>query len=160
VVDGIKIHFPLYHSKQHGHRLFNPYDTNRATFPRSYVFEHANWPRLVETFHRMRTLSQKHDFPVTVVLVPSAARIYGRYFEGFPKLSDAPHFLNEVAQLASDTGFGVFDLVSPLQRRAETELLYFRDDHHWNLQGNRLVAEILAKHLYPAEAEMNPPKMQ
>lgn len=147
LVDGVRIPYPLYVSAVHGPRMFNPDDVERATAPRSYVRGHPNWPRLRETFAAMAALAREHGFPVTVVLAPSAARLYGAQFAGFPAISERPWFLEEVAALARAEGFGVIDLLPALVRHAGTELLYFRDDHHWNARGNRLVAEILARDL-------------
>jgi hypothetical protein len=31
---------------------------------------------------------------------------------------------------------------------AERELLYFRDDTHWNARGNRVAAELIARHAF------------
>jgi len=144
LVDGVRIPYPLYDSAVHGPRMFNPDNLERARRPRAYVLDHPNWPRLRESFGAMAELARAHGFAVTVVLAPSAARLYAGQYEGFPAISERPWFLEEVGKLARETGFEVVDLVPALRPYAASEMLYFRDDHHWNARGNRVVAELLA----------------
>ena len=47
---------------------------DRAVQPMSYVLNHPNRPRLIETFGRMKALASKHGFSVTTVLVPEENR--------------------------------------------------------------------------------------
>jgi hypothetical protein len=46
-------------------------------------------------------------------------------------------------------GFRVIDLHSLLRPFANTELLYYRDDHHWNVRGNEVVAQLITAALRP-----------
>lgn len=84
-LDGETIAFPLYHSARFGYKLFRQSYIDDATMPESHVLNHPNRPHLDETFHRMKTLSQQHRFDVTVVIVPSAPRLYKDDFAGFPR---------------------------------------------------------------------------
>ena len=146
-IDGQPLPLPLFHSKQFGYRFFVPADVDAATQPLDYVMNHPNRPRLDRTFQEMRSLSQQAHFDVTVVIAPSDARLYGGAFEGFPALSTEPYFADYVADLSQNMGFSVVNLLDSLRPFAQTELLYYRDDHHWNERGNAIVSELLARQL-------------
>ena len=143
LADGIPSHFPLYHSERWGYRLFNGQDVERAGKPLAYVTGHDNWPRMKSTFRKMQELSKQKEFKVTVVLAPSAARLYGPAFEDCPNPSDTPHLINALADLSRESGFEVIDLFAAMQPHAKDQMLYYRDDHHWNVRGNALAAEII-----------------
>jgi hypothetical protein len=141
--DGVPLEFPLYHSARHGYRLFNPQDIDRAARPADYVADHPNRPRIERLFDTMRELSEQYGFTVTLVLAPSAARLYGAEFGIEPAPTDTPHFLNFLTAQANRVDFAVVDLLSVLTDSSRHELLYFRDDHHWNERGNEVVAGYL-----------------
>ena len=46
--------------------------------------------------------------------------------------------------------FGVVNLLTLLQPYAGSEMLYYRDDHHWNERGNEVVARLLQAALHDA----------
>jgi hypothetical protein len=146
-IDGVDLPLPVFHSQRFGYRLFVGPDTTAATQPREYVLNHPNRPRLDQTFHEMRSLSQKSGFAVTVIIAPSDARLYGAAYDGFPALSAEPYFIDYVARLAGDMGFAVVNLLPLLRPFADNELLYYRDDHHWNVRGNAIAAQLIAKAL-------------
>lgn len=146
VVDGVRLTRNLYRSSRHGYRLFLPAYTERAAQPESYLREHPNRPLLDQTFRDMASLREKYGFEVTVLIAPTAARLYAAEFEDFPSISEQPHFIDYVGRLAREQGFGVVDLYRLMQPYTGTELLYWRDDSHWNRRGNALVAELVAKH--------------
>jgi hypothetical protein len=143
-IDGVDLPIPLFRSKRFGYRLFAPADVDAATKPREYVLNHPNRPLLDRTFREMRDLSHRLGFTVTVIIAPSDARLYGAAFEGFPTPSAEPHFVNHVASLSGEMGFSVVNLLPLLQPFAKEELLYYRDDHHWNVRGNAIVAQLIA----------------
>ena len=97
----------------------------------------------------MRALSQHFGFEVTVIVAPSDARLHGADFDEFPKLSDKPYFVDYVIDLAGRQGFKTVNLLTLLQPFARRELLYWRDDHHWNERGNAVVADLLKNHVTP-----------
>ena len=142
-LDGAHFVTPLFHSRRWGYRLFNSDDTERATKPREYVLEHPHRPLLDQTFAEMKALSERLGFRVTVVVAPSDARVYGPAFDGMPALSAQPHFIDYVVELSQRTGFDVVNLLPLLRPFADRELLYYRDDHHWNARGNAIVAQLL-----------------
>ena len=147
IVDGIELDYALYHSTQYGYRLFEPADVEWVGYPESYVLNHPKLPMLHQTFEEVAALSEAYGFRVTVVAAPSAERVSAPYFEGFPPISEEPYFLNYVEQLSKDQGFDVINLYPLMQPYADKELLYWRDDSHWNERGNEVVAEIIAEHL-------------
>ncbi len=149
IIDGVTIEFPLFFSKKLGPRLFNPTEIKRVTKSLSYVMNHPNRIRLDETFQQMKELSQQNGFKVVVILAPSAARAYGSYFEHFPALSERPFFLDYVEKTAKENGFRVLNLLPLLAPYTEKELLYYRDDHHWNERGNFIVANLIQQALFP-----------
>jgi len=147
VVDGVRLAYPLYHSSEFGYSLFYPQYVERACKPESYVLDHPNRPLLDKTFKDMVTLSQKYGFKVTVLIAPCAPRLYGPYFQNFPSISNEPYFMDYVENLSRGLGFNVINLYQLMQPYAGKELLYWRDDSHWNERGNEVVAEILARQL-------------
>lgn len=144
----LKSRLPVYRSTRHGYKLFDPNYAKRVSMPESYVLHHPHRALLDHAFVSMKALSWKHNFRVTVVLAPSEARLYADSFEGFPPVSDRPHFLNYVNRLSQTQGFGVVDLSSLMQPHAKQSLFYWRDDIHWNEAGNEIVAKILARELF------------
>lgn len=147
-VEGQRLQHPLYYSPRFGYRLFEPTYMARAAIPESYVMNHPHRKLVDETFHQMRELSQRAGFRVTVLLAPSGARLYSGYFDDMPPASREPHFIRYVQRLSSSMGFANADLHALLQPYAEKELLYQRDDSHWNERGNAVVAEIVARQIF------------
>lgn len=144
-IDGVQLRNPLYHSARWGYRLFNPGDIRAATRDEAYVRAHPNAAALASTMRELQQLAQKHGFSVTVLLAPSDVRLYGETFEGMPQLSSTPSFLDHVSRLSGELGFSVVDLVTLMRPYAANELLYYRDDHHWNVRGNAVAARIIAE---------------
>ncbi|MCI0559018.1 MAG: hypothetical protein MN733_11020 [Nitrososphaera sp.] len=146
VIDGMRFAHPLYYSPQHGHRLFYAAYIERAGKPESYVLKHPSLRILNQAFGDMASLSKVHGFKVTVIIAPSAARLYAPYFENFPPISGHAHFINYLEHLSRRLGFGVVNLYNLMQPYARKELLYWRDDTHWNERGNEVAAELVARH--------------
>lgn len=146
-IDGIRLTTPLFHSERWGYRLFSPADVERATKPKDYVLNHPNRPLLDRTFAEMRELSERHGFRVTVLMAPSDARMYGADFQDFPKLSETPHFTEYVMELARQHGFAAVDMLPLMRPYADREMLYYRDDHHWNARGNEVAALVIQQAL-------------
>ncbi len=145
-VDGVKLTRQLYHSDRYGYRLFLPLYTKRMLQPESYVRDHPNRGLLEETFQDMASLEERFGFDITILIAPTAARLYASYFDDFLPLSE-PYFMNYVEQLAKRYGFKAINLHRLMQPYAEKELLYWRDDAHWNRRGNEVVAELVARHV-------------
>jgi hypothetical protein len=143
VVDGVQIPFALYHSPKLGYTLFYPPHIERAQNNADYVLNHPNRASLEKAFARMASLAAEFDFEVVVLLTPTSTRLHGPYFEGFPLLSEPPHFLDFVATLSGHEGFETVDLHALLKRQAGLEMLYFRDDDHLNRRGNEVIANLV-----------------
>jgi hypothetical protein len=145
MLDGERLVYPLYRSARFGYKLFRTVYVTRAAQPESYVLNHPNRPRLDETFRRMQALAAQHHVAVTVVIVPSDARQYGRAFEDLPTISPEPHFINYLKRLSGEVGFPVVDLNQLMAPSAANELLFHRDGTHWNERGHQIVAELLSR---------------
>lgn len=140
VVDGIRIGHALYRSEVHGYKLFRPEYIRAAQRPESYLLNHPNRSHLDATFARMREMADDYGFEVAVTVAPSAARLHGAQFDGFPELSQEPYFANYLRSLAARFGFSYIDLHAALRPIAETQLLYLTDDTHWNEHGHEHAA--------------------
>jgi hypothetical protein len=146
VLNGDRLAYPLYHSERFGYALYRPEYLERAGQPESYVLNHPNRPVLDETFTRMRDLSRKHGFEVTVVIVPTNIRLYKDSFEDLPPISEQPHFINYVRTLSDAVGFPRLDFNELMAPYAAQEFLYQRDDTHWNHRGHEVAAELLVRY--------------
>jgi hypothetical protein len=143
-IDGVPLATPVYRSERWGHCMFNPDDIERATKGEDYVRSHPNRPLLDRTFERMKSLGDEFGFRVTVMVAPSAPRMYGAHFPQMPQPTAVPHFIRYVEGLARRTGFETVDLLGALSADDSGQMLYYCDDHHWNERGNDVVARILA----------------
>lgn len=153
-VDGVELVHPLYYSHQLGPRLFYQYYVDLAGEPESYIATHWNRDAVEAVIREMRDLADKHNFEVAVIVAPSAARLHGPYFENFPEISSRPHFLDFFLDLSSDAGFATINLYELMKPYAEAELLYFRDDDHFNHRGNELAAELIQQELFEQETPL------
>jgi hypothetical protein len=154
-LDGETIAHPLYQSERFGYRLFRQAYVDRAAQPRSYVLNHPNFRSLQETVSDMAGLAHARGFDVTIVTVPSDARLYRHAFEDLPTQPEEPFFRLELQRMARSAGFSFIDLENLLTPFANNELLYRRDDTHWNERGHYLVAQVLAKNVFGVPASEN-----
>jgi hypothetical protein len=146
-IEGVKLVSPLFHSPQLGFILLHSDQLSRAAQPRGYVQDHPNRPRLDKVFARMARLSDSLRFSVTVLIMPSSARVYAPYFPLTPAPSAEPYFVNYVEGLGRTNGFDVVNFLNVFHCYAKKELLYFRDDDHPNERGHEVIASTLADHL-------------
>ncbi len=153
VIDGIQSWFPLYHSTTLGPRLFIPEHIDRAGKPSSYVLNHNNRPGLDQVFEEMAQLGKEFSFKIIVVIAPTAVRLHGRFYENFPPISDNPHFIDYIATLSEQKGFRTLNLLPFLSTYGDKELLYLRDDDHWNKKGHAVAAEIIFREIFQQETE-------
>ena len=146
VLDGESLPVPLYRSARFGAKFFNQLYTDRARKGESYVRDHPNLPRLRAAVAEMAELARVHGFHLTMVAVPSGVRMHHRDFN-IGGVSDTPYFLRAVLDMAARNGLDRLDLSESLKPYASRELLYQRDDEHWNERTNEIVAALLAEHL-------------
>jgi hypothetical protein len=144
-IDGVRLGTPVYHSERWGYCMFNRADVEAATKGEAYVQSHPNRAQLDLSFERMRVLAQEFGFRVTVMMAPSAPRIYAHDFPAMPQPATVPYFMRYVEGLARRKGFDWVDLLGPLSADHSEKMLYYCDDHHWNEHGNDVVARILAE---------------
>jgi hypothetical protein len=95
----------------------------------------------------MKSLAHRAGFRVVVIIAPSGARLHGAEFEDFPTLSERSYFNILLSRLAGQYGFEIVNLEESLRLYATKELLYFRDDDHWDERGHMAVADILSRFL-------------
>jgi hypothetical protein len=147
-VDGVDLPWPLWTSPRFGLAFAYRPHREQAAKPVSYVERHPNRPALETAFAEMRRLAHAHRLDVTVVLAPSFPRLYASAFGHPDAVSREPHFLRFVERLAASAAFSTVNLADLMRPYAERELLYFRDDTHWNTRGNRVAAELIARHAF------------
>jgi hypothetical protein len=147
-IDGVHLPWPLWTSGRFGRAFALPHYIDHASKPASYVERHPNRPALETAFAGMGRLAEAHRLDVTVVLAPSFPRLYATAFGHADAVSREPHFLRFVERLAARRGFATVNLAELMRPYAERELLYFRDDTHWNARGNRVAAELIARHAF------------
>jgi hypothetical protein len=147
-VDDVTLASLLWRSARFGNVLVFPPYLERAAMPESYVSGHPNRGKLEAAFGEMKRLAAAHGLDVTVVLAPSFPRLYAAAFGRAAAVSAAPHFLRLVERAATDGGLPTVNLADLMRPYAERELLYFRDDTHWNERGNRVAAELMARHAF------------
>jgi len=148
MIDGIQLKQPLYFSEKFGHRLFRDSYVKAANMSESFVTGHANRPLFEKTLEDMMSLSREYRFKVTVLIAPTAPRLHGPEFPEIAHVTDEPHFIDYVENISRDMGFDTINLHDLMQPYARNELLYWRDDDHWNERGQQVVAEIIGKHVF------------
>lgn len=147
-IDGETLAYPLYRSDRFGYAIFRQAYLRQAAQSEASVLKHPNWPRLVKTFQRMRSLAEQHHFAVTIVTVPTNVRLYKDYFEDLPPIAAQPYFIDHLKKLAEEVGFAHVDLTKLLAPYASTEMIYHRDDTHWNERGHEIVADLVAREVF------------
>ena len=77
-----------------------------------------------------------------VAVAPRSVRLYSDYFS-VPV--EPPHFIEYAMGLAVSHGFSTVDLYTALAE--QDYLTYFRDDDHWNQNGQSVAAENIATYI-------------
>ena len=146
VVDGVRSPHPVHHSKDLGWMLWLREQVERARAPESYVARHPHRACIAAAFDEMAALAHEHGFDVTVVVAPSAVRVYAPHVEDLDAPLSDPHLIAALLAHARDAGFATMNLLdafAPYAAGDARELLYFRDDDHWSPRGHAVVAGIL-----------------
>ncbi|MGD8497099.1 MAG: hypothetical protein PVF05_13065, partial [Gemmatimonadales bacterium] len=141
--------YRLFDSPTLGPRLFFSGFIEQAAAPASWVLDHPNRARLEAVFEEMADLAAADSFDVTVIIVPTAARLHGPHYDGFPQVTEPSPFASYVSALAEQMGFRSLDLLPSFAPYGGRELLYLRDDEHWNRRGNAVAAEIIEREAFP-----------
>lgn len=130
--------------------LFHRDYLEAAKMTRSDITNHYHFPLLEETYKTAADVAKQHNLQIKLVVVPTKAQIYSWLLDGNTpwstptKESPITEILREMAE---ELGFDFLDLapdfINESKRLFEEEgqLLWWRDDTHWNPQGNRYAAE-------------------
>jgi hypothetical protein len=151
-------------------------DGRRVLFSASYaerrsrtaedVRRHPNFESLKATLLAMERLSFERSLTVSVVLVPSKDEVYSWVLDGAPAWSAAAGpsgFSDVLRELCQRHGFRFLDL-KPVLVEASREtfeksgaLLWWRDDTHWNGEGQRVAAVAIHQDLLRGIRDAPPP---
>ncbi|HXI26669.1 MAG TPA: hypothetical protein VNG71_22650 [Pyrinomonadaceae bacterium] len=120
------------------------------------VRHHPNFDHFKMTFTLMRQFAQSKHLRVVVAVVPSKEEVYSWLLNREPEWTSpkAPSGFSVVAHEFCDlNGFKFFDLKPTLIEASEKkfkesgELLWWRDDTHWNGVGQRVAADAIYENL-------------
>lgn len=100
---------------------------------REAIEAHRNFQSLCETVSAMRQFASDHQLTVNVVLIPSKEELYSGKESGWSEV---------LAGLSAENGMGFIDLTAPF--RAAPRPVFWRDDTHWNEEGQALAAEVIS----------------
>ncbi|MDQ2854815.1 MAG: hypothetical protein M3R68_00680 [Acidobacteriota bacterium] len=137
--------------------FFAPYAERKGRTAED-VMRHPNFERLKATLRAMEKLAEERRLTVLVALVPSKEEVYSWVLNGaLPWSADEQPsgFSTVMRGLCSRHGFGFLDLKPALveaSRRAYEKsgaLLWWRDDTHWNGDGQRAAAAAVYQTLQP-----------
>ncbi len=126
-----------------------------ADFTADFFTNMEQYPDLDRVFAVMGEQTRRDGASVTVVNVPSKGEVYywiARDLTPWTRPPMPSGFAQVIAPLAEREGMCFIDLgpllMDEAQERFEAsgEFIYWRDDTHWNVEGHRIVADILATH--------------
>jgi lysophospholipase L1-like esterase len=127
--------------------FYEPY-VARAARTREVVEAHQNFQALVDTFRAVLAMADKRGWRLLVATIPSKSEVYPWLAQGCKRGEEQPPahgFDRAMEALAKAEGVAFFDLHPALSKAAgeEEELLYWRDDTHWNERGQEVAAAAL-----------------
>src|SRR5262249_23800225 len=113
-------------------------------------YESERFEKTMAALRQGRDLAAQQGTRLLLVFVPTKFRVYGDYCRfppGSPCRSWHPWRLPEdVASFCRREGIALLDLTDPRRTAAaEGKLLYAAEDSHWNAEGHRFVASLLAR---------------
>jgi len=101
--------------------------------------------QLVHASSNLTAAAQQRGMSLLFVLVPDKERIYSDALPEYARQNVRPTVLPDVEQRFRAAGLKVVNLLPAFQSAAQHgELLYWRDDTHWDPAGVRLAAQIAA----------------
>jgi alginate O-acetyltransferase complex protein AlgJ len=101
--------------------------------------------QLVHASSNLTAAAQKRGMSLLFVLVPDKERIYADALPEYARQSVRPTILPEVERRFRAAGLNIVNLLPAFQSAAQNgELLFWRDDTHWNPRGVRLAVEMVA----------------
>jgi hypothetical protein len=129
--------------------LFNETYARRRGRTAEEILRHPNFESLTRTLGAAERLAVERRLRVAVVLVPSKEEVYSWVLDGAPAWSAAARpsgFSDVLRDLCGRHGFRFLDLKpalvedSRLAYEKSGALLWWRDDTHWNGEGQRAAA--------------------
>lgn len=150
LVDGVRSPHPVHHSERLGWMLWLREQVERARASGGYVARHPHRGCVATAFDEMGALAREYGFGVTVVVAPTAVRVYAPHVDDLDAPLADPHLIRALLAHAQDAGFpavNLLDAFAPHAAGDARELLYFRDDDHWSPRGHAVVAGIVAERL-------------
>ena len=113
-------------------------------------YERWRFERTRAAFRRGLEICRQHHIRLVVFYIPIKFRVYGdlcRFPAGSPCRQWKPWDLEaQFAEFCRTAGIELVSLTGPMHRAAAAgEVVYAPDDSHWNAEGQRFVAEQLAR---------------
>jgi lysophospholipase L1-like esterase len=145
LADGSPLHF------------YSAYDQRRT---REDMRAHKKFPAFKLLFAQLADEVKQRQIATLVVVAPTKDRVYPTSADGSVTpgglAESTTGFAAEVNDLCDTHELPCFDLLPPLSAEAarlweeSRELLWWRDDTHWNEHGHAVAAAAIAEHLRPA----------
>ncbi len=118
---------------------------------------HLRYPAFEALFHRLIDRAAEAGLRVVVAVAPTKARIYPTDGSGIarpaPAVPSGSGFARAVEALCRERSVSFVDLAPGIAQRAgrawrdERQLLWWRDDTHWNARGHETAARLIEEHL-------------
>lgn len=115
----------------------------------SYHIETIHWPqtkrapeRVAEVIAEVDAWCRQQGIHLIVLLIPEKEQVYREWIPAQALDAPPPSPLAPLAQALAEHDVRVINLLPPFRQAMEAgELVYWRDDTHWNAQGIRIAAE-------------------
>jgi hypothetical protein len=122
--------------------VYRPY-LEMSKLTRQEVEQLPAFNSFTATMEKMKETSCKNGFSVLVVLAPSKEEVYARANASVEESAVAA----SVSSLCRRLSFEVLDLGPIMVRASNDKSLWWRDDTHWNAEGNSVAAEAIGARL-------------
>lgn len=120
----------------------------------TYALKNKNlWGYTEEAILKMKSLSEKHNFKLIVVIIPEKPQVYEKFWpiiHSTYNISEKDLMMpnNFIRELCEKNSINVLDLLPTFRKYADKgEKLYFDYDPHWNARGHELASEALLKYI-------------
>lgn len=111
------------------------------------------WQITLQLIERFASEARSHGAAPLLVIIPEACQVHDDLCEGRPERSGSTLPQDRLRATAARTGLAVLDLLPAFRDQARQGVrLYFPRDLHWNEEGHRLAAELVAGELRTATA--------
>lgn len=130
------------------------------------VREHEHYACLRQTLAAMRRFADSKHLTVAILMAPPKEEVYAWVLHDgrpWPTTSSPSGFASAIREMAREEHMPFVDMKPALVQASERvyrtsqRLLYWRDDSHWNVEGNREAATI-AYNLYLSVISGKPPQ--